>query len=64
MLAVRPSALFHVGLAHVDQDRLVDVPILRCIGMDPAAERRVSAFLYGLRIEDGRGGSAPQIHIL
>lgn len=39
MLEVCPSARLHVGLAHVDQDRLVDAPVLRCIGMDSATER-------------------------
>ena len=62
--AVRPAALPHVRLAHVDPDRVVHDPVHDRVGVDPAAEPRVPVLLLELGAEDGRGGAAPQLHQL
>ena len=54
------AALPHVGLAHVDPDRVVHDPVHDCVRVDPAAEPRVPVLLLELGAEDGRGRtSAP-----
>ena len=59
-----PAALPHVGLAHVGPGRVVHDPAHDRVGVDPAAEPRVSVLLLELRAEDGRGGVVPQLHQL
>lgn len=58
------AALPHVGLAHVDPDRVVHDPVHDGVGMHPATEPRVPVLLLELRAEDGRGGAVPQLHQL
>lgn len=64
LLAVRPAALPHVGLAHVDPSRVVHDPFHERVGVDPAAEPRVPVLLLELGAEDGRGRAVPQLHQL
>lgn len=54
LLAVRPAALPHVCLAHVDPDRFVRDPVHGCVRVDPADESRVPVLLLELGAEDGR----------
>lgn len=62
LLAVRPSALPHVGLFHVDQDCVVHNPVHDGVRVDPATEPRAPVLLFELGTEDGGGGAAPQFH--
>ena len=58
------AALPHVGLAHVDPDRVVHDPVHDGVGMHPAAESRVPVLLLELDVEYGRGRAVPQLHQL
>lgn len=58
------AALPHVGLAHVDPDRVVHDPVHDGVGMHPAAEPRVPVLLLELGAEYGRGRAVPQLHQL
>lgn len=50
------ASLSHVGLAHVDPDRVVYDPVHYGVGMYPAVEPRVPVLLLELGAEDGLGG--------
>ena len=54
LLAVRPAALPHVCLAHVDPDRFVRDPVHGRVSVDPGDEPRVPVLLLELGAEDGR----------
>lgn len=54
LLAVRPTALPHVCLAHVDPYRFVRDPVHGRVRVDPADEPRVPVLLLELDAEDGR----------
>ena len=56
------AALPHVGLAHVDPDRVVHDPVHDRVGMHPAAEPRVLVLLLELGAEYGGTGAAPWFH--
>ena len=56
------AALPHVGLAHVDPDRVVHDPAHDGVSMYPAAEPWVPVLLLELRAEYGRGRAVPQLH--
>lgn len=58
------AALPHVGLAHVDPDRVVHNPVHNGVGMHPAAEPQVPVLLLELRAEYGRGRAVPQLQQL
>ena len=58
------AALPHVGLAHVDPDRVVHDPVHDPVRVSPAAEPRVPVLLLELGAEDGRGCTVPQLHRL
>lgn len=54
LLVVRPAALPHVCLAHVDPDRFVRDPVHGRVRVDPADEPRVPVLLLKLDAEDGQ----------
>lgn len=54
----------HVGLAHVNPDRVVHDPVHDRVGMYPAAEPRVPVLLLELGAEDGRCRAVPRLHQL
>lgn len=58
------AVLPHVGLAHVDPDRVVHDPVHDGVGVHPAAESRVPVLLLELGAEYGRGRAVPQLHQL
>ena len=54
LLAVRPVALPHICLAHVDPDRFVRDPVHGRVRVGPADEPRMPVLLLELGAEDGR----------
>lgn len=64
LLAVRPVALLHVGLSHVDPDRVMRDPVHDGVRMEPTAEPRVPVLLLELSAEDGRRRAVPQLNQL
>lgn len=54
LLAVRPAALPHVCLAHVDPDRFARDPVHGRVRVDLADESRVPVLLLELGAEDGQ----------
>ena len=58
------AALPHVGLTHVEPDRVVHDPDHDCVRMDPATAPRVPIFLLELGAEYGRSRAIPQLQQL
>lgn len=56
------AALSHVGLVHVDPDRVVHDHAHDRFRVDLAAEPRVPVLLLDLRTEDGRVRAIPHLH--
>ena len=54
LLAVRPVALPHVSLSHVDPDRVMRDPVHGGVRMDATAKPRVPVLLLELSVEDSR----------